>query len=46
MKKLEEKGMCVISWTVNKKEEKDHFRDLKIPYFTDMVSSGEDQFHS
>ena len=39
VERLKERGMCVIPWTVNKKEEMEQFRDiLKIPYLTDFVS--------
>ena len=39
VKKLQEKGMYVIPWTVNDKKEMDHFKNvLNISFVTDFVS--------
>jgi len=36
VKKWEERGVPMVTWTVNKREEKLYFRDvLKLPYLTD-----------
>ena len=39
VKKPQGKGMCVIPWTVNDKEEMDHFKNvLNVSFVTDFVS--------
>ena len=38
-KRWEERGYCVVAWTVNNKEEKEHFQNnLNLPFLTDAVS--------
>ena len=39
LKRWEERGYCVVAWTVNSKEEKEHFQNnLNLPILTDAVS--------
>lgn len=38
LKRWQERGFCVVAWTVNSKEEKEYFQNvLKVPILTDAV---------
>lgn len=39
LKRWQERGFCVVAWTVNSKEDKDYFQNvLNLPFLTDAVS--------
>ena len=38
MEQYRRQGIGVVTWTVNRQEEKDHFQNvLKVPFITDYV---------
>lgn len=36
--KFQQEGLQVVTWTVNSKDEQEHFYNLGVPYMTDHIS--------